>query len=569
MTPVATATRLTKKTRGPAVPAKWRKLFALIPGYDPLAQAADCSFDADAAEHVCEFFATQLKHAKGEKAGQPFVLEPWEQGVLGCAFGWKRPDGTRRYREVFLYIAKKQGKSALVSGLILYVLTQDGELGAELYSAACSRDQAAIIFSHCVGMVRQHPKMRTLLKIYGGHGGSVQKSIEYSDEGSYYRCLSADANTADGSNVHFAAIDELHRHKTPELAEILQKSTAARRQPMVVYTTTADYNRPSLCNTKLKYARSVRENKGDPAQAGYDPSFLPVIFEAPADADWKSPAVWRLANPNLGVTVPESFLRRECQKAQEMPSELNNFLRLHLNIVTDADVAWLDMDDWDACGEGTLQMSGLMKGQTAYIGLDLSSKLDITSAVCLIPDGEIYHVIPWFWMPLDRARQKEDSDRVPYLTWIREGHVLATAGNVVDYDAVRIAIRDKIGSQFKVAEVAFDPWAATQIVTQLAGDGFEMIEFRQGFASMSGPAKEFERLVVSRRLRHYGNPVLRWMAGNTMVEQDAAGNIKPSKAHSSGRIDGIVAAIMALGRIIGQEAEAPASVYEKRGLITV
>ena len=550
---------------------EWLRLFSLIPNYDPIIFAKDTdAWDEQAADRAISFFPKCLKHVKGTKAGEPFILEDWEKAIIGCLFGWKRADNLRRYRECLIYVAKKNGKSALVAGVILYMLVCDDEQGAEIYSAAASKEQAALIFSHAAGMVRQEKLLKERLTVYGERGGGVNRSIVYDDVMSFYRCLAADANTADGANVHMAAIDELHRHRSPELADILQKSTAARKQPLVIYTTTADYNRESLCNTKHKYARQVCENGGDPSKPGYDPEFLPVIFEATKDDEFTSEDVWAKANPNLGVTIPVDFLRRECHKAQESPSELNNFLRLHLNIVTDSDVAWLDIDEWDACGSEFDPHS--LEGRECYAGLDLSTTIDITALVLIYPEftndnmTENYEVLSYFWVPADNARGRQQKDRVPYETWIRAGYIDATPGNVVDYEAVRqklLSLRDI----YNIREIAIDRWNSTQLQTQLTGDDFNVVQFGQGYASMSAPTKELEKLIVSRRINHGNNPVLRWMAGNTMIEQDAAGNIKPSKKKSTEKIDGIVALAMALGRaLVSENAE---SVYENRGIVYV
>lgn len=547
-------------------------LLLLIPGYNPQAQAGNCVFDYAAANRVLTFFATVLKHSKGAKAGKPFELEPWQKSTVANLFGWKRPDGTRRYRECLIYIAKKNGKSAFVAGLILYMLGFDGEAGCEVFSAASSRDQAALIFGYAAGMVRAHPKLKKCMSVFGDQGGSQMRSITFASTMSAYRCLSADANTADGVNPHFVAVDEIHRHKSPQLAEVLQKSTAARLQPMVIYTTTADYNRPSLCNTKLAYARTVRDNKGDTASLGYDPGFLPVIFECPkecvSDGSWKTPAVWRLANPNMGVTLSEEFLARECQKAQEMPSELNNFLRLHLNIVTDSDVAWLPADLWDA-NKGVIVPEELA-GRVCYGALDLSSKIDLTAWVKVFPplgEADPWIIAPTFWVPADTAIERERKDRVPYGVWIQQGFLERTPGSAIDYEFIKQRVRDD-AKLFRIQEVAFDPWNAMQIAIQLGEEGIKCVEFGQGYKSMSEPSKEFEKLLRQKRIAHGGHPVLRWMAGNVMLEIDPAGNIKPSKAKSPNKIDGIVGAVMGLGRAILKGGVKP-SKYEREGLMVV
>lgn len=469
-------------------------------------------------------------------------------------------------------MAKKNGKTAWVAGILLYVMVCDHEIGAEIYSAAASRDQAALIFAHANGMVRQQKALSDRLTVYGAKGGTQSRSIVYEAEMTSYKCLSADANTADGSSPHFCAIDELHRHKSADLAEVLQKSTATRSQPMVVYTTTADYNRPSLCNTKLKYAKQVRDNKGDPSQPGHDPEFLPVIYEADKDDDWECPETWRKANPNLGVTVPESFLKREAQKAIETPSELNNFLRLHLNIVTDADEAWLDMSAWDKCGIGKedpakwrAAMIEKLKGRPCRLALDLGSTNDLTALVALFPeDGNV--VLPWFWMPRDNARKRETEHRVPYMTWARGGFVEITDGNYVDQSFVLSRSLECV-KLFGAREIAVDRFMARQITDVAQREGIAVVEFGQGFRDMSEPAKRLETLVLSGKLQHGSNPILRWMAGNTMIRRDPAGNIKPDKSKSAEKIDGIVSLTMAIGRAMMPGGGD--SVYESRGFLTL
>jgi phage terminase large subunit-like protein len=551
----------------PTIPAKWRKLFKLIPGYDPVLTAATGDwFDPKAAQTAIDFIQMVVKHAKGAKAGKLFLLELWQVAVVGCLFGWKRKDGTRRYRECLLYVAKKNGKSALAAAIILYMLTQDDEIGSEIYSAAATREQAAIIFSHAIGMVKQSPKLNDMLTIYGGKGGSVSKSIVFDRQMSSYKCLAADANTVDGVSPCLNVVDELHRHKTPDLAEILHKSTAAREQPLTLYTTTADYNRESLCNTVLKQARAVRDNPGDPDKPGYDSAFLPVIFECSADDDWRDPVVWRKANPNLGITIEETFFAREVKTAEETPSKLNSFLRLNLNIVTDADVAYLSHEQWDACEDETCTDN--LEGRACFAGLDASTTLDVTALVLLFPGDEgAYTVKPYFWIPSEGAEKRERLDHVPYRTWARGGHLEMTDGNVIDYDVIRKRINE-LGETHNIEGIAIDRWNTTQLQTQLIGDGFDVVKFGQGFGSMTAPTKELEALVVSESLHHDGDPVLRWMAGNIMVETDAAGNRKPSKDKSSEKIDGMVALIMALGIAMVAEVK-KASKYETQGLVFV
>lgn len=553
----------------PKISAKWRRLLRMIPGYDPFATAAPGEwFDEEAAQDACDWFSTCIRHVKGPLAGQLIQLEDWQKAVTGCTWGWKQANGLRRYREVFVYVGKKNAKTTWAAGTLLYALVGPGRSqGAEIYSGAASREQAALVFSIAAGMVTQEPSMDELLTIYGMRGGSVTKSITYPGLYASYKCVAADADTFDGANVWLAIADELHRHKNPELANLLQQSTAAQPEALMIYTTTADYNRESVCNTKLKYARAVRDNGGDPEKPGHDSAFLPVIYECSIDDDWTDPKIWRKANPNLDVSISSSFLKRECQKAKDSPTELNTFLRLHMNIVTETDVAWLKMDKWDACDEPRSDLAG----RVCFAGLDLASTRDLCAFVMVFPDDETetpsYDVLCNFWIPKETARDREREDHVPYLTWANQGFIELTDGNRANYNVIRRRINE-LGEKYNIREIAIDRWNSTQLQTDLEDAGFEVVPYGQGYGSMTAPTKEFEALVISRAIRHGANPVLRWMASNVFVKMDDAGNLKPSRKKSSEKIDGIVAAIMGLGRAMVFQDEGP-SVYEERGLVTV
>jgi phage terminase large subunit-like protein len=523
----------------------------LIPGgYDPWETAAEGEvFDAEAAQLALDFFPECLRHIEGKVAQKPFRLEPWQQAVIGNLFGWKRPDGTRRYREALVFVAKKNGKTPMCAGIALYLLACDGEGGAQVYSAAADRDQAALVYRHAAGMVAQEPELSGRLRIY-----RTFKSIEHPAAGGIYKALSADAKTKHGLNIHGLVVDELHAHPDAELVETLLTGTASRAQPLVVHITTADYERESICNKKYDYACKVRDGVIE------DPAFLPVIYEAAADDDWEDETVWEKANPNLDVSVSRDYLRRECQRAQDEPSYLNVFLRLHLNIKTSANVAWFDMKAWDRCGAELPDLDG----EKCFAGIDLSAKIDMTAMALYFPEAQA--LLLRYWIPKDTAHVAEKRDRVPYASWEREGLLEFTEGNVVDYDYIKEAcLRD--AKRYRVLEWAYDPWNATQFALELQKEGLEAVEFRQGIKSMTEPSKELERLVVAGELRHGGHRVLRWNASNVMVETDSKGNIAPSKKKSTHRIDGIVAAVMAIGRSIHSTAgEETKSVYDERGL---
>lgn len=568
-------TKASRNTSGPSsradrraeVSDKWRRLLGLIPGYDCFATASEGDwFDEEAAQDAVDFFPTCLTLVEGEKAAKPFEPEDWQKAFIGAMFGWKRSDGTRRYREVFIFVPRKNGKSMVCAGLVLLVMFTDHEPGAQIFSAAGEREQAALVFRHAAAMIANEPNMSRLSRVY-----RTYKSIEYQAEGTIYKALSADAGTKHGLSVHFAVIDELHVQPNRDLVDVLMTGTGARRNPMIVHITTADFDRESICNEKHEYACKVRDG------VQQDRAFLPVIYEATLEDDWTSPATWKKANPNLGVSVSEEYLRRECQRAKDEPSYENTFRRLHLNTKTQQDVRWLSLDSWDKSGGADnddpivwmKQTAELLEGRRCFGGLDLSTTQDLTAWSLVFPptsEDPLWYVLPQFWCPGDGASKRERRDRVPYETWARQKFISLTPGNTVDYDAVKArVILD--GKRYEIAEIAYDSWNATQIALQLQDAGAKMVEFGQGFKSMSEPAKELERLVISGLIAHGMNPVLRWMASHVSIESDPAGNIKPSKKRSTERIDGIVASVMALGRAMHSDQNG--SVYDGRGILSI
>jgi len=548
------------------------EVITLIPGYDPFASAGDCAFDEQAAQLAIDFFHECLHHIEGAVAGQPFILEPWEQAIVANLFGWKKPDGTRRYREALIYVPRKNGKTPLTAGIGDYVLFCDNEIGQQDYCAAGEREQASLLFRHAAGMVRAEPELESRCTIYGEKGTTQNRTIHVEATGSFLKVLSAEADTKHGANPHLVVVDELHVQKNRRLIDALttSMSSANRLQPLLIYLTTADYMRPTICNEVYDYACKVRDGIIE------DAAFLPVIYEATPADDWTDPAVWARVNPNLGVSVSEDYLHRECKKAQEFPSKENEFKRLHLNIRTEQDIRWLPMDKWDAVDAGTdpaawrAEMLAKLAGKKCIGGLDLGSTGDLTALGLLfdaadagIEDGG-YVLLPFFWVPADSARKRERKDRVPYPAWIKTGYITPSAGDAMDYDFVRRDI-NKLADRYPLIDLAADRlFQGDQLVTQLREqDGLNVVAFGQGFLSMAAPTKKFEELVIAKKIHHGNNPVLRWMASNVTVEMDAAGNIKPSKKKSTEKIDGIVTAIMAIGRAMANVHGT--SIYEERG----
>ena len=540
--------------RGSSKLAEPPDLAGEIPGYDPYESAGECWFDDKAAQRAIDFFHECLTFTAGEWMGKPFILQPWQSAIVANTFGWKRSDGRRRYREVFIFVPRKNGKSELAGGLGNFLAFADKEPAAQVYCAAAEREQARLVFTAAKSMVQNEPHLKRRSNVY-------QSSIVVPETSSALKVISAEAYSKHGLNAHGVIIDELHAQPDRELVDVLVTSTGARRQPLIIYITTADFDRESICNEKYDYACKVRDGVIN------DAAFLPVIFEASRDEDWTDPAIWAKANPNLGVSVSTEYLERECKRAKEEPSYENTFKRLHLNMSTQQDVRWISLEAWDAPGNSATFNEASLRGRECWMGLDLSTTLDITALVLLFKDKDGgVTILPKFWIPEANARKRERRDRVPYTTWARQGHLTMTPGDVIDYDYVRTCIGD-LKKVFKIKEIAVDPWNASQLVTQLQGDHFAVQMFGQGYKDMTSPSKELEKLVISGKFRHGRNPIMRWMASNVAVEIDAAGNIKPSKKKSTERIDGIVAAVMALGRAMVTPVYT--NVYETRGLIAL
>jgi phage terminase large subunit-like protein len=509
-------------------------------------------FDLEAARHAIGFFGF-LCHSKGEWAGQTFTLAPWQAFVVGALFGWKRTDGLRRFRTAYCAVPRKNGKSTLSAGLGLYLLVADGEQGAEIYSAATCRDQARIVFDQAKRMVTTSPALRRRVEV-------LINNLHVEASASRFMPLSSDASTMDGLNVHGAIIDELHAHRTRHVVDVLETATGARRQPLLFEITTAGYDRHSICYEHHDYSIKVLEGTVP------DDSWFGFIAGADEGDDWTEPTVWRKANPNFGLSVKEDDLARKAEKAIALPGAQNAFRRMHLNEWTEQAERWIDLAAWDACA-GPVDPEEL-RGRRCFGGLDLSTTTDVTALAWVFPpDGDdgLWHLLSRYFVPEDNLRQRAERDRVPYDLWARQGLIEATPGNVVDYSAIEQRILAD-SALFQVHEIAYDPWNATHIALRLQDEGATMVEFRQGFRSMSAPTRELEKLIVSRKLAHGGNPVTRWMAANVAVAQDPAGNLKPAKDKSTERIDGIVALIMAIGRAMLPPQPELTSIYETQDL---
>jgi len=512
-------------------------------------------FDEREAKLKIAFFSL-LKHSKGEWAGQTIRLEPWQQFIKWVLFGWKRADGRRRFRTAYIEVARKNGKSTDAAGTGLNLMLADGEPGAEVYSAATKRDQARITHAEATRMAKSSPAIRKEVKIY-------KDNIHIMDTASKYEPLGADSDTMDGLNVHAAIIDEVHAHKNRDTWDVLETATGSRRQPLMYAITTAGFDRQSLCWDMHEYTEKILEGIIE------DDAWFGIIFTIDEGDDWEDEGVWVKANPNLGVSKKWDDMRALAAKAKQMPSALNAFLRLHLNVWTQVETKWVNIGRWILCGE-MVDATGL-RGRTCYGGLDLSSSIDISALALVFPpqaEEDKYQVLVRFWVPEYAMHERSKKDRVPYDAWVRQGYITATPGDVIDYDYILAQI-DEDAQNYDLKEIAFDRWGATKMVSELQERGGEdwMVQFGQGFASMSPPMKELERIYMDGKLAHGNNPVLNWMADNLVAREDPAGNIKPDKEKSREKIDGVVALIMALDRATRHQSSG--SVYAERGIITL
>lgn len=535
------------------------------------------SWDRAAALHAIEFFS-HLRHSTGEWAGQPFVLQPWQQFVVGSVFGWKRADGLRRFRTAYVEVARKNGKSALLAGIALYALIADGEAGAHVYAAATTRDQARIVFGEAERMVAASPALSARVT-------RTVNNLAVLPTASWFRPLSADASKMDGLNVHLAAVDEVHEHPGPEIIQKLNTATGARRQPLIVEITTAGHDRHSVCRQHHEFSVKALEGSVPHETAA---SWFAYIATIDAGDDWTDPAVWVKANPSLGVTVKRDDLKRQIDEAREMPAQQNAIRRLRLNEWTEQVTRWLDMDvwaeggpapatDWQDIDAGLADLEQKLLGRECYGGLDLARVNDLSAFVLLFPPtldpalgdlAEKWIVLPRFWVPEEDILRRGKRDRVPYATWRDQGFLTATRGNATDFGFIEAEIIALAG-RYDLRELSYDRTFAGEIVQHLQDEGLNLVQFGQGFLSMAAPTAELERLSVSRALWHGGHPVLRWNASNVAVRHDPAGNIKPDKERSSERIDGIVAICNALGRALLRDANAGRSVYDSRSILVL
>lgn len=496
-----------------------------IAGYDPTRDAEGCWFDAQEAERRVKFFALAIKQ---------FSLQQWQSDIVATLFGWKRADGTRRYREAFIFVPRKNGKSTLSAGLALCSFFCDKEKRGQYFCAAGDLDQAELVFSMASSMVQESPALAKPCKIRPS-----RKRIIKGD--SLLRAIPADAQGAYGTEPHLVVGDELHTWPNRRLKDVLHTGTASRAQPLEIYITTAGFDFNTICGEVYTHACKVRDG------VIRDASFLPVIYEAAKDDDWTLESTWKKANPNYGVSVRRDYMETECKKAVDEPVHENTFRREHLNQWTEQKTRWLRLEDWRNC-----KQSGepIADKTPVCLGMDLSTTTDLTAIAVTqrLENGGGYKTEWRYYIAEERAKYIENRDRVSYSQWVRDRHVIATPGKTIDYSFVERDI-EELAKKYDVLHVGFDPYNAADLVQRLMNiHGLSCIKLPQGVATLSAPSKELERCVIEGLIDHGGNPVAEWNVSNTEVILDSNGNYKINKANnvSSKKIDGVAALIFSI-----------------------
>ncbi|QZT30279.1 terminase large subunit [Streptococcus suis] len=502
-------------------------------------------------------FINNLSHTKGKWAGKRFDLLPWQEQIVRDLFGIVKEDGNRQFLTAYIEIPKKNGKSELAAAIALYLLYADNEASAEVYGAACDRNQASIVFDVAKQMVQMSHPLEKRSKIMG----ATKRIVNYSNAG-FYQVLSAETGTKHGLNVSGLVFDEIHAQPNRHLYDVLTKGSGdAREQPLFFIITTAGTDRNSICYELHTKALDILNGRKK------DTSFYPVVYGLSDEDDWNDEANWRRANPSLGHTIGIDRVREAYQQALDNPAEENVFKQLRLNMWTSSSIAWIPEHVY-AKGNDPIQYENL-KGRSCYAGLDLSSTSDITALVLVFPprfEEENYIVLPYFWLPEDTLELRCRRDHVLYDIWERQGYIKTTEGNVVHYGFIEKFI-EELSEIYHIKEIAYDRWNATQMVQNLEGMGLTLVPFGQGYKDMSPPSKELYKLMMEGKIQHGGHPVLKWMGQNVVMRQDPAGNIKPDKEKSVEKIDGIVALIMGLDRCIRHQID-EGSVYDERGILS-
>ncbi|MCV7205297.1 terminase large subunit [Mycolicibacterium peregrinum] len=518
-------------------------------------------FDPERVDRVVAAFR-RLRHTKGRFAGQPFDPDCWQVAYyLAPVFGWvaiSKDTGeyARVVTTVWIELPRKNGKTQTASGTALYLTGADGEAGAQVVCAATNKDQAKFAFDPMKQVVQKSPGLAK-------HFDAWQSKIVHKASGSVFQPVANVGDAQHGADLHGGIVDEVHLHKTNDLIEAIETGTGSRIQPLVLFITTADAGRR---HTPYDEKRSRIEKLA--RRALKDPTTYGVVFAATADDDPFAESTWKKANPGYGISPTKRFMKSAATKAKDSPAELASFQRLHLGLRTKQQFKYLELAPWDR--NASIVDVIRLKGRECFGGLDLGSTSDLTALCWVFPDGDAFDVLLRCWAPEESIEYLDERTARAASTWVKQGWLVTTPGNVTDYDFIKAQIgRDR--DEFLVSEIAYDRWNATQLVNDLTSEGAPMISMGQGFVGMSAPTKDLQRLVLLGTeekpvIRHGGNPLMRWMVDNFAVAMDPAGNVKPDKANAGDKIDGVVALIMALSRALAAKEAEGRSAYENYDL---
>lgn len=530
---------------GSIVSGKYVKL-AVKRFYDDL-KSAKYKFDFNTGHRVINFSEKLCNHWKGTMSGKPIILEPHQHFYIIQQFGWLRDDGTRRFRQSYKEVARKNGKTTEEGVKALFVISKDGGSGAQVYCGATKEDQARILVNDA-GQITQYSKhLRDRFEVFK-HRNMINRVV-FPASASFIGALGRDSKTQDGLDPSMGIMDEYHEHKTDDLLNVIESGMASRKQPLLDIITTAGFNRFSPCYNLRRNCVDILEGRK------HDDTLLSMIFTLDDEDDWEDQTMWAKANPNLGVSVRPEFLRDRFIKAKnEGGTKEVDFKTKNLNIWTDASTTWLKDEQWRECKK-EMNLEDY-QGRQCFGGLDLSKTRDISAFSLIFPnDDNTFDSFYWFWLPEERAQEREKLDQIPYLTWANDDHIILTEGNVIDQRHIFKTICD-VCSDHQVERISYDRYSATQLIIDLeAEDISQMIPYGQGFVSMSTPTQMLEELVISKRLHNNGNPAMRWMMSNIEIVKDAAGNIKIDKAKSSEKVDGPVSLVIALGGYLHHQSE--------------
>lgn len=494
-------------------------------------------------------FGEQLKHYKGEWAGQFIRWQPHQAFRLGSLFGWVHRDtGLRRFRHSYSELPRKQGKSLEDAVVAVYVTFFDGEAGAEGYCAATKKDQARIVFGDAKQLVITSG-LRSRIAV-------LTSNLFRADTVSKLEPLGADEDSLDGLNAHFISMDEIHKYKKRGMIDVLETSTSARRQPVIYKITTAGDDIESPCGHEHNYACQILERQL------VDETYFAFIAHADLDDDWTTEATARKANPNYGISVKPDDLKQKVVKAIGIPAAAAAYKQKHLNLWVNTSQPWLSIDGWRK-GQRDDWIREDLRGQTCVVGIDLAAKLDLMAMAALFPPSEAcprWRVLRKCWTPADTLKERAQRDRAPYPQWVDEGHLIAVPGTRVDHQVIRQALVE-LRELAEILRIGFDPWHADQLINQLTGydgDGFaadQVLEVAQSYAGMSSGCLGMEAAVIAGEVDTQHDPLWQWCAGNAVVVRDNKDNIFPVKKRSRGRIDPIVALAIAWNLALRVAAE--------------